>query len=270
MNDKLSVTILGCGSSGGVPRLGGPDGTGDWGTCDPKNPKNRRRRCSVLVRRGATTVLVDTSPDLREQMLSARVRHLDAVLLTHAHADQTHGIDDLRPYALHQRRQIPLYGDEDTLAHIMGQFGYAFSQPEGSVYRPIVSAHVIKEPFRQFEIAGEGGPIPVRVFWQEHGGVRSLGYRFGGIVYSSDVNGLDEEAFAALEGVDCWIVDALQYKPHPTHANLEQALEWIARVKPARAILTNLHTSMDYETLCRELPKGVEPAYDGLEIPASF
>jgi len=266
MSNAITLTILGCGSSGGVPRLGGPGGAGDWGTCDPKNPQNRRLRCSVLVRRGGTALLVDTSPDLREQMLSARVTHLDAVLLTHPHADQTHGIDDLRPFALTERRQIPIYGDEDTLAHIMGQFAYAFSQPEGSVYRPIVSAQIIKEPFKPFEVTGEGGPIPVRVFWQEHGGVRSLGYRFGAIAYSSDVNGLDDAAFTALEGVECWIVDALQYKPHPTHANLEQALEWIARVRPKRAILTNLHTSMDYATLVRELPKGIEPAYDGMEI----
>jgi phosphoribosyl 1,2-cyclic phosphate phosphodiesterase len=222
------------------------------------------------VRRGETTVLVDTSPDLREQLLAARVSRLDAVLLTHAHADQTHGIDDLRPLALAARRPVDLYGDEETLDLITNRFGYCFSQPEGSVYKPIVTAHVIREPLRPFEIAAAGGPVPVRVFWQEHGGTRSLGYRFGPIAYSSDVNELDEDAFAALEGVECWIVDALQYKPHPTHANLETALKWIARVAPKRAIITNLHTSLDYETLRRELPKGVEPAYDGLEIRASL
>ncbi len=266
MSDTLRVTILGCGLSGGVPRLGGPDGAGDWGTCDPANPKNRRRRCSPLVRRGETAVLVDTSPDLREQLLAAHVARLDAVLLTHSHADQTHGIDDLRPLALAARRPLDLYGDEETLDHIASRFGYCFSQPEGSVYKPIVAAQIISEPFALFEIAGAGGAVPVRAFWQEHGGTRSLGYRFGNIAYSSDANGLDDDAFAALEGVECWIVDALQYRPHPTHANVETALTWIARVRPRRAILTNLHTSLDYETLKREQPAGVEPAYDGLEI----
>lgn len=215
-------------------------------------------------------MLVDTSPDLREQLLTARVSRLDAVLLTHSHADHTHGIDDLRPFALATRQRLALHGDEATLDHLAGRFGYAFAQPEGSVYRPIVAAHVIPEPFGPFEIAGEGGLVPVHAFWQEHGGTRSLGFRFGAIAYSSDVNGLDEAAFAVLEGVECWIVDALQYKPHPTHANLETALKWIARVAPKRAIVTNLHTSLDYETLKRELPKGVEPAYDGLEIMASL
>jgi phosphoribosyl 1,2-cyclic phosphate phosphodiesterase len=270
MTSKLRVTILGSGSSGGVPRLGGPDAAGDWGTCDPGNPKNRRRRCSILVRRGETAVLVDTSPDLREQLLSARAGRLDAVLLTHSHADQTHGIDDLRPFALTQRRPVNLYGDEETLDLIIGRFGYCFSQPEGSVYKPIVTAHVIADPFKPFEIAGEGGSIPVRPFWQEHGGTRSLGFRFGKIAYSSDVKELDEDAFAVLEGIECWIVDALQHKPHPTHANVETALKWIARLRPKRAILTNLHTSLDYETLKHELPPGVEPAYDGLEITAQL
>jgi len=266
MSNELRVTILGCGSSGGVPRLGGPDGAGDWGDCDPENPKNRRRRCSILVRRGQTTVLVDTSPDLREQMLSARAGHLDAVLLTHAHADHTHGIDDLRPYSLMTGNLLPIYGDEATLDHVAGRFTYLFTQPASSFFRPVVSPQVIAEPFRAFEIAGEDGSIPVRPFWQEHGGTRSLGYRFGPIAYSCDANVLDNAAFAALEGVDTWIVDALQYKAHPTHANVETALKWIARVKPKRAILTNMHTSLDYETFARALPKGVEPGYDGLEI----
>jgi phosphoribosyl 1,2-cyclic phosphate phosphodiesterase len=266
MSDELRVTILGCGSSGGVPRLGGPKGAGDWGACDPKNPKNRRLRCSILVRQGGTTVLVDTSPDLRMQMLAAGVGRLDAVLLTHAHADQTHGIDDLRPFALSARRPINVHSDAETLDLLISRFGYCFSQPEGSVYRPIVTAHAIREPFGPFEITGQGGPFPVRAFWQEHGGTRSLGYRFGPIAYSSDVKELDEAAFAALEGVECWIVDALQHRPHPTHANVATALQWIARVRPKRAILTNLHTSLDYERLKRELPETVEPAYDGLEI----
>ncbi|MGQ0741276.1 MAG: MBL fold metallo-hydrolase [Alphaproteobacteria bacterium] len=266
MTAPLHATILGCGSSAGVPRLGGPDAAGDWGACDPKNSKNRRTRCSLLVRRRETAMLVDTSPDLRQQLLSARVARLDAVLFSHDHADQTHGIDDLRPLALAQRRPLDVYGDMATLDILTTRFGYCFSQPEGSVYKPIVTAHAIREPFAPFEIAGAGGAVPVRAFWQEHGGTRSLGFRFGKLAYSCDVNSLDNDAFAALEDLECWIVDALQYKPHPTHANVETALSWIARVRPKRAILTNLHTSLDYERLRRELPSGVEPAYDGMEI----
>jgi phosphoribosyl 1,2-cyclic phosphate phosphodiesterase len=266
MSNTLRATILGCGSSAGVPRLGGPGGAGDWGTCDPANPKNRRTRCALLVRQGETAVLVDTSPDLRQQLLAARVSRLDAILFSHDHADQTHGIDDLRPLALSQGQPLDVYGDMATLDILTRRFGYCFSQPEGSVYKPIVTAHAIREPFRRFDIAGPGGAIPVRVFRQEHGDTRSLGFRFGGLAYSCDVSALDEGAFAELEGIQCWIVDALQYKPHPTHANVETALSWIARVRPKRAVLTNLHTSLDYETLRRELPSGVEPAYDGMEI----
>ena len=264
----IEATILGCGSSTGVPRLGGLDGAGDWGACDPKNPKNRRRRCSLLVRRGATQVLVDTSPDLREQLLGSRVTALDGVLMTHPHADQTNGIDDLRPLTFLMRKRVAMHADAATLNHLMGQFSYCFSTPAGSEYPPIITGHVIAEPFATFEIAGAGGPLPALGFWQSHGPMRSLGYRFGGLAYSSDVNGLDEAAFAALEGVHTWILDALRYTPHPTHANVETALAWIARVKPQRAILTNLHFDIDYEKLRSELPPGVEPAYDGMIVTA--
>jgi phosphoribosyl 1,2-cyclic phosphate phosphodiesterase len=272
MSDRLSVRILGCGSSGGVPRLGGPDGSGNWGACDPSNPKNRRTRCSILVRRksprGTTTLLVDTSPDLRQQMLDARASALDGVVITHDHADQLHGIDDLRLVFHVMHRRVDVYSDEETLRETRRRFGYCFETPEGGVYPPILDAHVFAEPFREFAIEGAGGTIPVLPFWQQHGPIRSLGLRFGGIAYSSDVNGLPEESFTALEGIDCWILDALRYTPHPTHANVETALAWIARVKPARAVLTNLHIDLDYETLKRELPKGVEPAYDGIVIAA--
>src|SRR5262245_8351317 len=165
MTNKLVATILGSGSSAGVPRLGGPDGAGDWGACDPKNPKNRRRRCSLLVRRGATTVLVDTSPDLREQLLSARVSHLDGVVMTHPHADQTNGIDDVRPLTFLMRKRIDMYADRALLDHLKGQFGYCFWTPAGSEYPPIITGHEIPEPFAPFEIAGEGGPVPVRALW---------------------------------------------------------------------------------------------------------
>lgn len=270
MNATISVTILGCGSSGGVPRLGGADGSGNWGACDAANPKNRRRRCSVLVKQetpqGTTTLLVDTSPDLRQQLLDARASTLDGVIITHDHADQLHGIDDLRLVFHVMRRRLDVYSDEKTLREVKHRFRYCFETPEGGVYPPILNAHIIPEPFREFVISGAGGTIPVLPFWQEHGPIRSLGLRFGGIAYSSDVNGLPEESFAALEGLDCWILDALRYTPHPTHANVETALGWIARVKPRRAVLTNLHLDLDYETLKRELPPGVEPAYDGMVI----
>jgi phosphoribosyl 1,2-cyclic phosphate phosphodiesterase len=269
--DRLQATILGCGSSAGVPRLGGPDGTGDWGACDPKNPKNRRRRCSLLVRRGGSTLLVDTSPDMREQLLAARVTNLDAVLMTHPHADQTNGIDDLRPLTFLMRKRVDMYADKATLDHLSWQFSYCFETPAGTEYPPIINGHVIPEPFSPFAINGAGGPIPALAFWQAHGPVRSLGFRFGKLGYSSDVRGVDQSAFAALEGVETWIVDALRYKPHPTHANVETALSWIARVKPKRAILTNLHIDVDYAELAAQLPAGVEPAYDGmiLDVPLS-
>jgi phosphoribosyl 1,2-cyclic phosphate phosphodiesterase len=270
MHTQMVATILGCGSSTGVPRLGGADGRGDWGACDPENPKNRRRRCSLLLRRGETAVLVDTSPDLREQLLSAQVTHLDAVLMTHPHADQTNGIDDLRPLTFLMRKRVDMHADATTLNHLMSQFSYCFVTPPGSEYPPILTGHVIAEPFHPFEIKGRGGAIPVLAFGQVHGSMRSLGFRFGPIAYSSDVNGLDEAAFAALKGVQCWIVDCLRYKPHPTHANVETALSWIARVKPKHAILTNLHHDLDYDRLKRELPHGVEPAFDGMTVSVAL
>jgi phosphoribosyl 1,2-cyclic phosphate phosphodiesterase len=270
MTPELEITILGCGSSAGVPRIGGPDGAGDWGACDPANPKNRRRRCSLLVRRrgqgGDTAVLVDTTPDLREQLLAARCGRVDGVVMTHPHGDQTHGIDDLRPMIFGGGKRTTMYADADTLDRLMHQFSYCFVTPPGSPYPPIIDGCVIAEPFAPFTVEGEGGPITVRAFWQQHGMIRSLGFRFAGLAYSSDVNALDDEAFRVLDGVDVWIVDALRYRPHPSHASVETALEWIARVRPKRAVLTNMTGELDYETLRRELPRGVEPAYDGMTI----
>ncbi|HEX4026922.1 MAG TPA: MBL fold metallo-hydrolase [Rhizomicrobium sp.] len=264
----LEVRILGCGSSGGVPRLG--EGTPYWGACDPANPRNRRSRCSILVTRrnseGETRVLVDTSPDLREQLLAAKIGRLDAVLITHDHADQLHGMDDLRVITLNMRRRLDLWSDRRGLEGVMKKFGYCFETPPGSDYPPILNAHEIPEPFMLFELTGAGGAVPTLAFGQRHGRIRSLGYRFGAVAYSPDVDGLDEDAFAALEGVECWIVDALRYTPHPSHAHLAQTLEWIERVKPGRAILTNMHVDLDYDRLKRELPPGVEPAYDGMVL----
>jgi phosphoribosyl 1,2-cyclic phosphate phosphodiesterase len=265
MSAVLEFTILGCGSSGGVPRA-----DGDWGDCDPANPRNLRSRCSLLVRRrgeGAereTTVIVDTSPDLRLQTAQAGAKRLDAILLTHDHADQVHGIDDVRAFFIRQRARIDCHMDAATDASMMRRFGYIFEGEGG--YPAICERRRIADHGSRWQVDGPSGLIPVVTFDQDHGGVRSVGYRFGGVAYSSDVVDLDETAFAALADLDVWIVDALRYRPHPTHAHLERTLGWIERLKPKRAILTNLHIDLDFETLRAELPEGVEPAFDGLRF----
>ena len=266
----FELTILGCGSSGGVPRIGGPDNAGFWGVCDPANPKNRRRRCSVVIKRvapeGETIALVDTSPDMKDQLIDARIGRVDGVLLTHDHADQLHGLDDLRQLAINARKRVDVHSDAQTFAGVMQRFGYCFETPPGSDYPPILNAHTIPEPFAPFALKGQGGDLPVLAFGQQHGRIRSLGFRFGPIAYSPDVDGLDAAAFAALAGVDTWIVDALRYAPHPSHSHVARTLEWIARVKPRRAILTNMHVDLDYAKLAAELPPGVAPAYDGMVV----
>lgn len=261
----LDVTILGCGSSGGVPRV-----ASGWGACNPANPRNRRQRCSILVEQvaangGRTTVLVDTGPDLRQQLLAAEVTALDGVLFTHEHADHTHGIDDLRPMVIHHRRRINVFCDEATSRHLRGRFGYCFETPQGSDYPPIVVENRIVAG-RQFNVDGEGGPLTVLPFRQFHGNIDSLGFRFGGIAYSSDLIGLPDESLPHLAGLDLWIIDALRYARHPSHLSLTEALEWIARLKPKRAVLTNLHTDLDYDALAAQLPSHIVPAYDGLRI----
>lgn len=263
----LRFTILGCGASTGVPRIDGM-----WGACDPANPKNRRRRCAMLMERFAgearTAVLIDTGPDLREQIIDAGVTWLDGVLYTHDHADHTHGIDDLRILAYRGRRLIDIHYDPVTGGILQRRFDYCFATPEGSSYPPIVKGHLI-EPGRDIVIAGPGGDIRATPFRQFHGDIESLGFRIGGLAYSSDLHDLPGESLPMLEGLDVWILDALRYTPHPSHFSVEQALEWVARIKPKRAILTHLHMDLDYETLRRELPEGVEPGYDGmrLELP---
>jgi phosphoribosyl 1,2-cyclic phosphate phosphodiesterase len=258
-------TILGCGSSMGVPRV-----ALGWGACDPGNPKNRRRRCSLLVEKFGpdkrkTTVLVDCSPDLREQLLDANVDWTDGVLLTHEHADHTHGIDDLRPMFVRKRRQIPVYLDEFTARAMHLRFAYCFETPPGSNYPPILAEHRLA-PGRAAEIEGEGGLIQALPVLQEHGDIPSLGFRFGGLAYSADIKTLPADSIAAMAGLDVWIVDALRYAPHPSHLNLSEALTLIERVGPKRAVLTNLHADLDYEALRKELPPHVEPAYDGMVI----
>jgi len=263
----FTATILGCGSSTGVPRVGL-----GWGDADPNNPKNRRRRCSLLVeRRNATArtcVLVDTSPDLREQLLDTEVEWLDAVLYTHEHADHTHGIDDLRPLTLKRRRRIDVYADEPTSRALNARFGYCFVTPAGSDYPPIVTEHRLAAG-RPVTITGDAGAIVALPFLQVHGDIGSLGFRFGNLAYSADVSAVVPESLPLLEGLDVWILDALRYRPHPSHFALADALRWIEQVKPKRAILTNMHSDLDYDKLRRELPPHVEPAHDGLVVAVS-
>jgi len=256
----MRVTILGCGGSNGVPVLGGADGRGDWGRCDPANPKNRRRRVGIVVEEGATRLLLDTSPDLREQLLDAGIDRLSAVLYTHEHADHSHGLHELRRLAKLADKRIDVYADPHTLALLTQRFAYAFVQSAASSYPPILDGHALSA---RFAIGG----LDIRPFEQDHGmGMKSIGYRIGSMAYSTDVHKLDEAAFAVLAGVDLWIVDCLREAPHPTHSHLAQTLEWIARVRPKRAILTHMDESTDYEALREKCPPGVEPAYDGMVI----
>lgn len=259
---ELRFTILGCGSSGGVPRLGGK-----WGDCDPENPRNRRNRCSLLVERdgteGTTTVLIDTTPDMRHQLLATNTGRLDAVLYTHSHADHVHGIDDLRMIVFNMRARLPVWADGDTQNALLSSFGYAFVQPEGSPYPPILNMKTIAGPF---EVDGPGGPIPFRPFKVGHGSIDSLGFRIGTLAYLPDVAQIYDDAWEELRDLDYWIVDALRRDPHPTHSHLEQTLDWIEQAAPKQAVLTNMHIDMDYETIARETPANVSPAYDGMTL----
>jgi phosphoribosyl 1,2-cyclic phosphate phosphodiesterase len=264
---ELEAVILGCGSSAGVPRADGA-----WGACDPAEPRNRRSRCSLLVRRrGAanaeTTIVIDASPEFRLQTNAAAARRLDALLLTHDHADQCHGIDDIRAFALIQRARIPVWMDQDTADSLSRRFDYLFFGKGG--YPAIGDMRVVPPHGEAWSVPGPSGAIPIVTFDQDHGEMRSLGYRIGGLAYSSDVVELPEESFEALADLDVWIVDALRWTPHPTHAHVDKALSWIERVKPKRAILTNLHIDLDYAELARRLPSGVEPAHDGLTLQFS-
>lgn len=264
---SLKVTILGCGTSGGVPRIGN-----DWGACDPSNPKNRRRRCSILAQRGegdeATAVLVDSSPDLRAQLLDVGVGWLDGVLYTHDHADHTHGIDDLRMVTFFGRRRVNVYHDAETGQKLRRRFAYCFETEPGSDYPPILKPHDIC-PGKPVAIEGAGGTIEVMPFEQAHGASGSLGFRFGDLAYSPDMSDLPVESLPLLEDLDVWIVDTLRYTPHPSHLNVDQALAWIERVRPKRAILTHMNIEIDYDTLKSKLPDNVEPAYDGMVLTTS-
>ncbi|MBN8955850.1 MAG: MBL fold metallo-hydrolase [Rhizobiales bacterium] len=240
-----------------------------WGACDPNNPKNRRRRCSIVVERqspnATTRLLVDTTPDLREQLLGADIRQLDAVWITHEHADHTHGIDDLRPLAITQRRRVPVYMDDETSTRLRAKFGYVFETPPGSSYPPILNEHRLSAG-RATTVQGAGGDITGLPILHHHGEIDALGLRFGSLAYSPDLNGMPDTSLASLAGLEIWIVDALRYTPHPSHFSLDDALRWIDKVKPRRAILTNMHVDLDYEELRAKLPGNIEPAYDGMRV----
>ena len=252
----MKVTILGCGGSGGVPLIGD-----HWGACNPNNPKNRRLRVSILVEEAGTAILVDTSPDLRQQALTVGLKSLDAVLFTHAHADHLNGIDDLRPINRLIGRPLDVYGSPETIAEIRDRFGYVMApiNPGFGFYKPCLVPHEVTGPFQI-------GSLAVTPFEQDHGFSKTTGYRIGGMAYSTDVLDLPESAFPALEGLKLWIVDCLRFKPHETHAHLDKTLAWIERVRPERAILTHMNHDVDYDELAARCPANVEPAFDGMTI----
>jgi phosphoribosyl 1,2-cyclic phosphate phosphodiesterase len=267
--ERIVATIMGCGSSGGVPRIGG-----NWGVCDPANPKNRRSRCSLLIEgfsagsEQPTRIIIDTGCDLREQLLAANVDRVDAVLYTHEHADHTHGIDDLRVLALNNRKRVDVYFSQEAANRIVPSFAYCFTAPPGSGYPPILNQNLIAadEPLT---ISGPGGAITVLPFEQTHGDIFSLGFRVGGFAYSCDLSGIPERSEAAVSGLDVWILDALRPAPHPSHLSLSESLEHVARYAPRHAVLTNLHIDLDYDELERTTPENVSAAFDGLQIDVS-
>lgn len=252
----MKVYILGCGTSSGVPRIGN-----DWGVCDPDNSRNRRTRASILVEADGYRVLVDTGPDMREQLLAADISRIDAVIYTHDHADHCHGIDDLRQLYHVRGRPVDIYARAWTLKSLAQRFDYAFNGKDG--YPPSVSGHELPDELVL-------GPLNIRIVDQPHGTITSAGIRFdhhgNSACYSTDFNELTDESNSLFKKTDLWIVDALRRRPHPTHPHLAQTLDWIRAVQPGRAILTHMDQSMDYETLKGELPAGVEPGFDGMMI----
>jgi len=259
---QMRITILGCGSSGGVPRIGNR-----WGECDPLNPKNRRRRCSILVERitdaGTTRVIIDTSPDMREQMLDADVETVDAVVFTHAHADHVHGLDDIRQVAYIMGGRIPVWADAFTQTDLMARFGYVFETPKGSDYPPICDLNTIDGAFT---VDGDGGAIEFIPLAVQHGRIPALGFRIGGVAYIPDVSEIADATWTQLEGLDLWIIDALRRTPHSSHSHLSQTVEWIERAEPKAAVITNMHIDLDYADVENETPEGVVPAFDGMTL----
>ncbi|MBO3760328.1 MBL fold metallo-hydrolase [Ciceribacter sp. L1K22] len=266
MSLRRRFTILGCSSSPGVPRI-----NGDWGACDPANPRNRRTRASFLIEQigeggGKTVVVVDTGPDFRAQMIAAGVTKIDAVIYTHAHADHLHGIDDLRGYFIMQNHRIPIYAEPVTMERIRQGFGYCLETPPGSSYPPIVKPIVIDDLATPVVVDGAGGPVSLLPLVQQHGDIISLGLRIGNVAYCCDVSDFPGTTVAKLSDLDVLVIDALQYRHHPSHLSLEQSLGWIERLGPKRAILTHMHTPLDYETVMAETPPHVEPAYDQMSF----
>lgn len=267
----IKALILGCGSSGGIPRLGNR-----WGDCDPTNPKNRRRRCSLLIQRsgeaGTTRVLIDTGPDMVSQLLDARIGELDAVLYTHGHADHTHGIDDLRQIAYNIDRVIPVWADHLTAEGLLERFTYIFETPPGSYYPPVARLNLIEGPVR---IDGAGGALLFTPFQVKHGNIDALGFRIEAadttaplrLVYLPDVSDIPDGVWPVINDCDVFICDALRRKPHPSHAHLDLAVEWILRSRARHGVITNMHLDMDYQAVMRDTPDHVVPAYDGLVIP---
>ena len=259
------ITILGCGSSGGVPRIGN-----DWGKCDPNNPKNLRNRCSILITKTAengaeTNVLIDTSPDLRNQLNASDTKHLDGVLYTHPHADHIHGIDDLRAIAINTRERVNVWADKPTSDMLLKRFTYCFETPKGSDYPPILNLHEIALNEKIF-IDGAGGCLEILPFKVHHGRIDSLGFRVNDAVYIPDTNGIPDESLYALEGLDVWIIDALRETLHPSHLSFGETLDLIDQVAPKNAYITNMHVDMDYDFVAENSPENVQPCYDGLTI----
>jgi phosphoribosyl 1,2-cyclic phosphate phosphodiesterase len=263
---RIIATIMGCGSSGGVPRIGG-----HWGVCDPENPRNRRSRCSLLIEGYTdgidqpTRIIVDTGCDLREQLLAAEVDRVEAVLYTHEHADHTHGIDDLRVLALNNRRRVDVYFSQEAANRIVPSFAYCFTAPPDSGYPPILNQHII-EAGTPLTVDGPGGSITIVPFRQEHGEISSLGFRVHNFAYSCDLSGIPAESRGAVSGLAVWVLDALRPAPHPSHLSLSEALELVDELEPRHAVLTNLHIDLDYAQTDAMTPEHVRPAFDGLQV----
>lgn len=261
-------TILGCGSSHGVPRS-----DGDWGACDPNNPKNRRRRASLLVEQFGpmgekTTVVIDTGPDFREQMISARVKYIDGVVYTHGHADHTHGIGDLRAFAMAHRKRVQIYSDDATLKSLEVSFDYCLRSPEGSDYPPVAEHSLIEGA--PIKINGEGGVLSLMPVDLIHGPIHSLGFRIGNFAYCSDVSGFPEESIEKLQGLDTLIIDATLPKPHFSHFSLQQAVEWTDKLGAKQAYITHMHTALDYDYVMSSTPDHMAPCYDGLKFEVTL
>ena len=262
----IRITILGCGSSGGVPRIGN-----DWGNCNPANPKNTRKRCSILISKmgssGRTTdVLVDTSPDIRTQINQhTSIQSVDGVLFTHPHADHIHGIDDLRAFAINNGERVNVWADDPTSRMLTKRFSYCFKTPEGSDYPPILNLHHIAAG-HPISIIGAGGQIDILPFTVNHGRIDSLGFKVNNAAYIPDVNGIPEESLVQLSNLDHWIIDALRRSPHPSHFCLSETLEWIRKIKPRQAYLTNMHIDLDYDFVAENTPNNVVPCHDGMII----